>query len=348
MTYLDAGKQFIVLMVSSVLALSCGHHLPKIPVKVITEKTPHDTDDPAIWVNVNNPEQSLVFGTDKDEINGGVYTFNLDGQLLLEKSITGLVYPNNVDVAYGLSLSDSTSTDVIMFTEREKNQVRLFSVPDLKALDGGGFPVFNDESDLDLRRPMGISIYKDPRTGDLFPIVSRKVGPSTNYLYQYKIQSDSLGIRLDLVRKFGEFSGKKEIEAIAVDNEMGYVYYSDEMHCIHKYYAHPDFGGEELACFGAEDFKRDIEGIAIVKYDNGEGYIIVSDQQAHSFSVFDRKTNEYLKKINLGTIETDGCDVTVESLGPRFPNGLFVSMTDSREFYFHDLRDIIMAIETSK
>ena len=338
MIYSSVSKQVLLILLSTWF-ISCGNPLPEISPKVITQKTPHDTDDPAIWLNKVNPKSSIVFGTDKDEVNGGVYAFDLNGDIIKEKSITGLSYPNNVDVAYDFKLNDSTKTDIIMFTEREKNQIRLFSVPDIIELDGGGFPVFEDENTVENRRPMGIAIYTNAE-GKHYAIISRKEGPLENYLYQYEIVSDSLEIRAQLVRKFGNFSGKKEIEAIAVDNELGYVYYSDEMHCIHKYYADPSKGNEEISCFGSEYFSRDIEGIAIVKFSESSGYLIVSDQQSHGFSVFDRKTNKFVKRLNLGTVETDGCDVITSNLGPQFPNGLFVSMTDSKEFYFHDLSDL--------
>lgn len=307
---------------------------------LVTEKTPHDTDDPAIWVNKENPEESLVFGTDKDEINGGVYAFDLDGKIIAEKSITGLKYPNNVDVAYDFRLNDSTTTDILMFTEREANKIRLFSIPNMEALDDGGYLVFEDETDSNLRRPMGIAIYTDSKNQKTYAFVSRKIGPKTDYLYQYQIISDSSGVKAKLSRKLGNFSGNKEIEAIAVDNDLGYVYYADEMECIHKYYADPLKGNDEISCFGRENFKRDIEGIAIAKYDDGSGFIIVSDQQSHTFQVFDRKTNAFIKTVYLGTKETDGCDVTTMSLGNQFPNGLFVSMNDERDFFFHDLRSL--------
>ncbi|WP_405368124.1 phytase [Nonlabens sp. Asnod2-A12] len=338
MTYLKRSNLVISTVCITVLLLtSCGHKLPEIKATLVTEQTPHDTDDPAIWVNNENPEKSIVFGTDKDETNGGVYAFDLDGKLMPEKSITGLSYPNNVDVAYGFKINDSTRTDVLMFTEREKNQIRLFSIPDMKALDNGGFPVFIEETELIKRRPMGIALYKNQVSDKMYAIVSRKVGPEQNYLAQYQIVSDSTGVTVNLARKFGNFNGKKEIEAIAVDQELGYVYYSDEMHCLHKYYADPEKGNDELSCFGAEHFERDIEGIAIVKRENNSGYLVVSNQQAHSFSVFDRDSNLFIKEINLGTIETDGCDATSIPLGTKFPNGLFVSMTDSKEFHYHDL-----------
>ncbi|WP_299524922.1 phytase [Winogradskyella sp.] len=337
MIYSRKSKYALVIILIAVVFNSCGHKLPEIKAAVVTEKTLNDTDDPAIWINKDNTEKSIVFGTDKDDVNGGVYAFDLKGKIIKEKSLTGLGYPNNVDVLYDFKLNDSITIDLMAFTERAKNQIRLFSIPNMEMLDKGGFKVFEDESQVTKRRPMGIAFYKNIKSQKTYIIVGRKEGPLKNYLYQYQLVSDSLGFATKLVRKFGEFSGKKEIEAIAVDEELGFVYYSDEDHCIRKYYADPKMGNEELACFGADHFRRDIEGIAIAKYTNDSGFLIVSNQQAHTFCVFDRKTNEFIKEINLGTVETDGCEVTTQALGSIFPKGLFVSMTDSKEFLFHDL-----------
>ena len=325
-----------IFITVGLLVVSCGKKLPVIAPDVITEETLHDTDDPAIWINKENPEASIVFGTDKDEVNGGVYAFNLEGKIIKEKSLTGISYPNNVDVEYGFALNDSTLTDIMVFSEREKHQIRLFSVPDMKPLDGGGFKVFEDETNIEMKRPMGVSIYKNPKTGQVSVFVSRKNGPQTGYLYQYELLSDSLGVKINLLRKIGIFSGKKEIEAIAVDDEKGILYYSDEGVGIRTYHANPEKGDAEIVLFGGEHFKDDIEGIAIAKYKN-KSFLIVSNQQAHTFNVFNAETNAFIKEINLGTIETDGCDVTTLALGNKFPNGLFVSMNDEKNFFFHDL-----------
>lgn len=332
----------------TVLLLSCTAKLPEIVAKTVTEKTPHDTDDPAIWINKNNPEQSIVFGTDKDEVNGGVYAFNLDGKIIKEKSITSISYPNNVDVEYGFKLNDSTTTDIMVFSEREKHQIRLFSVPDMKPLDNGGFKVFEDEANIEMKRPMGVSIYNNPETGNISVFVSRKNGPTKGYLYQYELVSDSLGVKANLLRKVGNFSGQKEIEAVAVDDEAGFVYYSDEGVGIRKYHANPAKGNEEIKLFGGEHFKDDIEGIAIVTYPNGEGYLIVSNQQNHTFNFFSRKDNTFEYALNLGTIETDGCDVTTTPLGNKYPNGLFVSMNDEQNFFFHDLGKLKKTAQVEK
>lgn len=324
----------------ALIIVSCKEQFPEIKPTLITEKTPNDSDDPAIWVNPDNPEESIVFGTDKgeqDQPNSGVYAFDLDGKLIPEKSITGLIRPNNADVEYGFKLNDSTQTDILVFTERGRQQIRVFSVPDMKPLDHGGFKVFEDadDSDPEFKQPMGVSVYRNPGTGSVSAIVGRKNGPAEGYLYQYELVSDSTGVKANLVRKFGKFSGKKEIEAIAVDDALGHVYYCDEQTGIRKYHADPEKGNEELALFGGEYFKDDNEGIAIVAYPDGEGYIIVSDQGAHTFNFFKRTDNTFVKALNLGTLSTDGCEVTLKSLGSKFPNGLFVSMNDDRDFFYH-------------
>ena len=130
----------------------------------------------------------------------------------------------------------------------------MFSLPDLTPLDNGGIPVFVDDSVNN--KVMGVALYKRPTDGKLFAIVSRKEGTAnTNqYLYQYELKSDSVAIYGELVRKFGQFSGTKEIEAVAVDTELGYVYYSDEHYAVRKYFADPDKGDEELAQFALNGF----------------------------------------------------------------------------------------------
>ncbi|WP_420593040.1 phytase [Robiginitalea biformata] len=320
----------------------CGpkSRLPAIKPDIISEYTLHDTDDPAIWVNPDDPAESIVFGTDK-ESDGAVYAFDLNGKVIEEMTLRQMKRPNNVDVEYGVPLNDSVRTDIIAFTERERQVFRVFSVPDMKPLDGGGFPVFQDATEPDHRLPMGIALYASPKDSSVYVIVGRKSGPLEGYLHQYQLVPRSGELQADFVRAFGSFSGTKEVEAIAVDDELGYVYYSDEGECIRKYHAEPDMGDAELACFGGEYFLEDIEGIAIAAYPGKEGYILVSNQQLGEFNIFKRGDNTFVKAVNLSTRETDGCEVVTKSLGPQFPNGLFVAMNDEKNFYYYDLSRIL-------
>ena len=232
---------------------------------VVTEKVIFDTDDPAIWINAADPAQSLIIGTDK-ETGGGLYAYDLQGKIV--NKVTGLQRPNNVDIIYGMPLGGKM-VDLAVATEREANKLRIYTLPEMKAADGGGLEVFAGEKDRD---PMGVACYTRPADSAIFIIVGRKTGPADGYLWQYRLVEDNGKVALQLVRKFGRYSGKKEIESIAVDNEMGFVYYSDEQVGIRKYYADPEKGNEELALFGAGEFKVDNEGISIYKLTDS-GYL---------------------------------------------------------------------------
>jgi myo-inositol-hexaphosphate 3-phosphohydrolase len=217
----------------------------------------------------------------------------------------------------------------------------------MQPLDGGGIEVFSGEED---KAPMGIAMDKRPSDGNLYAIVGRKDGPEDGtYLWQYLLESDEAGkITATKVREFGRYSGEKEIEAIAVDAELGYVYYSDETVGVRKYFADPDSSNAELAIFATSGFERDHEGISIYKQHGGTGYILVSDQQANKFHLFSREgTKEdphnhlQVKTIDGSTINSDGNEVTAVSLNENFPKGLFVAMSDDKTFHFYSWKDIM-------
>lgn len=304
---------------------------------VITEKVPHDTDDPAIWINHENPEESIIFGTDK-ETGGGIYAFDLNGKIISEKCILDIQRPNNIDLEMEVMI-DGEKKDIIAFTERERMQIRVFSVPDMTPLDNGGFPVFEGEPG-ESNLPMGIAIYKNPETGKTSVIVSRKTGPKEGYLWQYALNSDSTGLRTELLRKFGTFSGLKEIEAIAVDDELGYVYYSDEGFGVRKYYADPEAGNEQVGEFGKGEFKDDIEGIALLSTSNNKGYIFVSDQQEHALRIYTREDNVFVKSVPYLANETDGLEVANFTFSEQYPKGLLVAMSDDQTFHYYSLKDL--------
>jgi 3-phytase len=318
-----------------------------IQPRVITEPTKHDTDDPAIWINRAHPAASLVLGTDKDA-DGALYVFGLDGKIHHDKVIRGLVRPNNVDVAYDVMLG-GRKVDLAVVTERYAHRLRVYRLPDMAPVDGGGLPVFEDEL---ARDGMGVALYTRASDDALFALVSRSdyQAPRQGYLHQYRLVDDGTGtIRAIFTRSFGTWSGQKEIEAIAVDNELGYVYYSDENHGIRKYHADPaaDDADEELAVFGRDGFTEDREGISIYKFPNGTGYVLVSDQQSNTFRVFPREgiagrphDHPLRKIVPLATLESDGSDVTSAALSPVFPGGLFVAMSHGRVFHFYAWADL--------
>lgn len=313
---------------------------------IITEPVKYDTDDPAIWINKADPSQSLIIGTDKDA-DGALYVFDLKGKIIADKVVKGLKRPNNVDLAYGLLLNGKP-TDIAIATERMTHKLRIFSLPDMKPVDKGGIDVFVGETGPEYRDLMGIAIYTS-KDGKMYAIVGRKNGPKTGgYLWQYLLEDDGTGhVKATLVRKFGEYSGKKEIEAIAVDNELGYVYYSDEQTGVRQYYADPAKGDKQLAIFGTTGFQADHEGISIYKLTDSTGYILVSDQGANRFQIFSREgtsknpfEHKLLKIADVQARQSDGSEVVNVPLNDTFKHGLFVAMSDDKTFHYYRWEDI--------
>lgn len=331
----------------SSIASCCGENTDALQPVVITEAVKHDSEDPAIWLNCGNPAESLVFATDKNK-DGALYAFDLSGKAVDEKTVRGLARPNNVDIAYGFVLNGQT-IDIAVVTERLENRLRVYRLPDMTAIDNGGIPVFEEEEH---NAPMGVALYRRPSDGSMYAIVSRKKGPTEGtYLWQYLLEDSGNGyVSAGKVREFGTWSGVQEIEAVAVDNESGFIYYSDEGVGIRKYHADPDTpdASKELALFATEGFKEDHEGIAVWKTGMDEGYIIVSDQAAGKLRMYGRQAEKnssghdhrFIAEIKTSATETDGIDVNAVLVTEKFPEGLLVAMSDDRTYHFYSLEDI--------
>ncbi len=326
-----------------------------VPV-LITEQSAVDTDDPAIWINPDDPAQSLILGTDK---GGSIFVFDLDGKIIPEKTFSGMGRANNIDVEYGFMFGGEP-VDIAVATDRNENKLRVFRLPEMTPIDNGGIEAFEGETP-ELRRPMGVALYKRSSDGAVFAVVSRKGGPSGTYLWQYLLEDDGNGqIKAGKVREFGTFSDVTamneegvaelgEIESVAIDDALGYVYYSDELAGVRKYHADPDApeANVELAIFGTDGFTDQREGISIYTINDGTGYILVSDQQGNAFRIFKREgepgdphNHQFVKTVAVSTNESDGSEVTSAVLGPRFPSGLFVAMSDNQTFHYYSWDDI--------
>jgi 3-phytase len=353
---------FLLIYVLSLFVYACSdddsnepvqpgndNEIPQTEVSalVTTEQVKSDTDDPAIWVNPDAPEQSLIIGTDKND-NGRLYVFDLNGKIIWDKVVLGLQHPNNVDIEYSFLLNGE-NVDIAIVTERISHKLRIFRLPDMEPVDKGGIPVFEGDTVEGYRELMGISMYRNPESGKVYAIVGRKNGPTDGtYLWQYLLEDDGAGsIKATVVRKFGDYSGEKEIEAIAVDDQLGYVYYSDETIGVRKYYADPDKGNEELALFASRNFAQDQEGIAIYETTDSKGYILVSDQQNNRYQIFTREgtdqnphEHELVKIVNVDAVESDGCEVTNVGLNNDFKKGLFVAMSNDKTFRYYAWEDI--------
>jgi 3-phytase len=328
-----------------------------------TAQLSNDPDDPAIWVHPQDPSRSLILGTMKVAAPAGaVIVFGMDGQI--RQTISGIDRPNNIDVEYGLQL-DGRRIDVAIATERLARQLRVFRIDaaEGRLVDLGGIPVLEGQPG-EAGAPMGIGLYRRPRDGAVFAIVAPKEGPREGYLWQYQL-TDAGGGRVGarFVRRFGKFSAttvreENEIEAVAVDDAPGYVYYADEADGIHKWHADPDHpdAARELAHFARSGFRGDREGIAIYALPDGTGYIVGTDQldEDSEYHVYPREgapgnPHDHSREIAVlrgGADATDGIEISSRALGPGLPSGVLVAMNSGpRNFLVFRWQEVAAAVK---
>jgi 3-phytase len=323
----------------------------------------NDPDDPAIWVHPEDPSRSLMLGTMKVAAPAGaVVVFGMDGQI--RQLISGIDRPNNIDVEYGVQLGGRRA-DIAVATERLARQLRVFRIDPAEGrlIDLGGIPVLEGQTG-EAGAPMGIGLYRRARDGAIFAIVAPKEGPREGYLWQYRL-ADAGGGRMGatFVRRFGSFSAttvreENEIEAVAVDDALGYVYYADEADGIHKWHADPDHRdtARELAHFGRAGFRGDREGIAIYALSDGTGYIVATDQvdEDSEYHVYPREgapgnPHDHSREVAVlrgGADATDGIEISSSALGPGLPHGALIAMNSApRNFLVFRWQDVAMAVK---
>jgi 3-phytase len=286
----------------------------------------------------------------------------MDGQI--RQVISGIDRPNNIDVEYGLQLGGKRF-DIAVVTERLARQLRIFRIEptDGRLVDIGAVPVLQGQPG-EAGAPMGIALYRRPRDGATFAIVAPKEGPRQGYLWQYRLADGGAGrVGATLVRRLGNFSAtsirdENEIEAVAVDDALGYLYYSDEADGIHKWHADPDHAdaARELAHFARTGFRGDREGIAIYALPDGTGYIVVTDQidEDSEYHLYPREgaagnPHDHSREIAVlrgGADATDGIEISSRPLGPGLPSGVLVAMNSGpRNFLVFRWQDIAAAVK---
>jgi len=363
-------RHVVGLVGAGVLAVGCGQPdtaTPSVPAEdrvrpaVETAPVSADADDPAVWINPVDPGGSLIIGTDKTEATGGLYVFGLDGAV--RQVVTPIDRPNNVDVEYGL-LVGGVRVDVAVTTERKQQRLRVYRIdggdtPLSEVSAGDGIRVLEDATG-EAAEPMGIALYKRPSDQEVFAIIAPKTGDTTNYLAQYRLHDDGSGrVTGTFVRRFGHFSriGAEpgdvgEIEALVVDDALGYVYAADERFGIRKYHADPDHpdAAVELAVIGQDGYQADREGLAIFTRPDGTGYLVSVDQiEGASRLRFYRREgaagnphdhSDVVRDVVTSADSTDGLEVVSVPL-PGFPDGLAVMMNSiGRNFHLYRWGDL--------
>jgi len=274
-------------------------------------------DDPCIWIHPTDPSKSTIIGTDKT--GGNLLVYDLDGKQIHRYDV-GRV--NNVDLRYNFPF-DGGSVTLVTATDRTADTITCYRVdPSTRGLVHLG--------DIDSHLTVyGHCLYRSPVNGDTYGIVTDASGR----IEQWRIEDDGNGsVAGTLVRTFdvGQIC-----EGCVADDELGYLYISEEPVGIWQYGAEPGDGTTRTLVDGTGSnghLTADVEGLTIYYAKNGQGYLIASCQGADEYAVYERGAGHafvMLFRIVSGTTDgtsgTDGIDVTNLPLGPSFPNGVFVT-----------------------
>jgi len=311
----NAGSRGLVVTPAALAAAA----LETVMATIETDPVPNGgdaADDPAIWVNPNDPAQSVIIGTDKRgglavyELNGKQIQYLADGQM------------DNVDLRDGFKLGGQTVA-IVTASNRKDNSIAIYKInPQSRTLENvaarkikHGLTVY------------GMCMYRSAKTGKIYYFGTSKSGEVEQWeLFESNGKVDA--------KKARNFKLGSVVEGCVADDELGHFYVAEEAVGIWKFGAEPETGSDhtQVAKVGDGHLFADVEGLAIAYGKDGLGYLIASSQGNHSYVVYRREgNNEFVKKFRVGAgegvdgcEETDGIDVTTANLGPAFPHGVFV------------------------
>ena len=315
-----------------------------------TENVEIDPDDPAIWINHDDPAESRVVGTDKDV---GLVVFDLDGRTV-QRLRDGQL--NNVDIRQDVVLGGETFS-LAVATRRDYDTIVLYTIDPQGVLNRAtpwSFPGAPREIGDDI---YGIGFYHDAQAGRLFVIASFKTGE----IMQWEVTREDGAFALTLAR---ELTVPSQPEGVVADDELGLLYVGEEDGGLWRFPADPEAGTEGFLvdAVGSECLPRDdLEGLAIVKMPGDTGYVLASAQGVNRYVLYARVPDADGNQPCYGAFdiatgptdpvsETDGLEVSTLPLSDRFPSGLLVVQDDrnegfSRNFKYVSWADVIAAME---
>ncbi|MFS2319296.1 phytase [Maricaulis sp. D1M11] len=282
-------------------------------------------DDPAIWVNPEDPQASLVITTNKRR---GLMVHDLSGAVLSRRDAGRL---NNVDVRTVEIAGEAVV--IAAATNRTDHQIDVFR---LDTQTGELLDILAARIPADMfGDPYGLCQYESAVTGDQYVIANDKDGRFA----QWRLDVTQTGqIQGELVRQF-EVGG--QTEGCVADDATGVLFIGEEEYGIWRYQAEPDAGEardlvdrtglwQETGGY----LSADVEGLSLYipdAEDTTRGYLIASSQGNNAYTVYDRAAPNAWRGTFViadgaldGAEETDGLDVTAVPLGPDYPAGLLV------------------------
>lgn len=262
-------------------------------------------DDPAIWVNHDNPDKSLIVGTDK-RLGLGVYDLNGN-----KVSFLNYGKPNNVDIRQQVAIT-GIPQDYAAVSDRADNTIGLLGIDENGLSPLAKFPT----------QPEPYGFCMGTMMGNLYAFVTYKTG----LIEQYKIIHDG-GYRAELLSRYELPS---QLEGCVMEDSSGALFVGEEAQGVWLF-SYVDSGLKQpelvISVDDGNGLQPDIEGLALY-----QDKLILSSQGNDSYAVyFNAPPFTFVKRLRVGTNgtidgaqETDGIEAIDANLGSKYPNGIFV------------------------
>jgi 3-phytase len=324
---MKSTTEALLILALSALPVVAEPTAISVTAAVETEGTGGDADDPAIWVNPDNPAQSLILGTDKE---AGLFVFGLDGA---ERAFLPDGRLNNVDLRpfrmngaeVGLAGASRRDDDTLVFY--------VIDAAGVRRAEPFAHPALSDAV------PEAKNIYGFAMAQDglgTYALVNFKSG----HVLQYRIEEAAGQLKLTLAR---HWQVGTQPEGMVSDDAAGHIYVGEEDVGIWRFPLDPAAPATPLAVAGIPSDclpRDDVEGLAI--HDSPKGrYLVASAQGIHRAALF-RLDGDALPVCTAlvevaagavdGVTETDGLDVVSAAL-PGHPEGVLVMMDDQNSGY---------------
>jgi len=328
----------LLILAAVLLCGACGFMRYRPPAwnvqaTIETEPVPNDgdaADDLCLWIHPEDPELSTVIGTDK---KGGLAVYDLTGRQL---QYVPDGRPNNVDLRPGFPWQGEEVALVVASQKEGDHLVFSRVIPETRLLEpipGGRIPVGVN--------PGGVTLYVSAISGRwfVFTVGEDSDRGDENWVEQWEVQG---GDALECRRLRRLRIGPGSAEGLVADDELGWLYVSEENRGIWRYSAEPDASDERTLVDHNRFFghlNNDVEGLAIYRTGERTGYLIASSQGSDDFTVYRREgDNDYLTRFEIvggdrtdAVTHTDGIEASSIPLGASFPNGLFMAQDDMDE-----------------
>ncbi|MCC6795921.1 MAG: phytase [Candidatus Hydrogenedentes bacterium] len=314
---------FLILLSAAGIVMA---QTPTVQPALETEPVPHGddaADDACFWVHPDNPELSLIVGTDKE---GGLAVYGLDGK---QRQYLPDGKMNNVDIRYGFSLAGSPQ-EIVISSNRSDMSLSVYRVdPASLTLVSAGKIVTG------MKLVYGFCMYRSAKTGAYFAFVNSEDGE----VQQWKLNESQGKIGGELVRSFDVGI---QTEGCVADDDTGVFYIGEEEKGIWRYGAEPDAGTDRELVDSVKPDGRltaDVEGLSIYYASATKGYLVASSQGDSTFAVYERDgNNKFLGFFQIGKANsidpvtgTDGIDVISAALGKGFTEGAFIAQDDTND-----------------